>query len=51
MFNKKLYQTKQGHELKFTSVTKQIFQSQDLNYHLNAAMDHPMSKHNSVNKI
>ena len=51
MFNKKLYQTKQGHELKFTSITKQIFQSQDLNYHLNAAMDHPMSKHNSVNKI
>ena len=42
MFNKKLYQTKQGHELKFTSITKQIFQSQDLNYHLNAAMDHPM---------
>ena len=51
MFNKKLYQTKQGHELKFTSITKQIFQSQDLNYHLNAAMDHPMSKHNSSNKI
>lgn len=51
MFNKKLYQTNQGHELKFTSITKQIFQSQDLNYHLNAAMDHPMSKHNSANKI
>ena len=51
MFKEKLYQTKQGHELKFTSITKQIFQSQDLNYHLNAAMDHPMSKHNSANKI
>ena len=46
MFNKKLYQTNQGRELKFTSITKQIFQSQDPNYHLNDAMNDPMSEHN-----
>ena len=34
MFNKRLYQTNQGHEL---------------NYHLNAAMDDPMSEHDSAN--
>ena len=46
--NKELYQTNQGEQIKFTSITKMVSPSQDLIDQLKDAMDDPMSENIST---